>query len=281
MPVVAVAAPYAKPEGQAGRASFGFYARRTGKNSENAVLRNVEIERRNWAAMTPIDYIRIDAEILQLDISDKGKFLLGLVKRFKHGLRMSNSDLAELLKCSPDNIPRILREVNEYVRIENPQSRYRTMFYSGANDGVDSRLLRQINQSKNDSTPTFEHATPTFEHATPAQTPDIIESNISNTYISQFEQSRKIYPGTKRGSKTEYENFKKKHRDWKEVLPLLQPAIERQTKTIWANTEKKYIPHFQTWVNKRRWELECTTETTVPFDPDAAAQRKKMLENIA
>ncbi len=42
-----------------------------------------------------------------------------------------------------------------------------------------------------------------------------------------FEQSRQLYPGTKRGGQTEFGNFKR-HKDWKTVLPLLKPAVERQ-----------------------------------------------------
>lgn len=34
--------------------------------------------------MTPVDYIRIDADILSLQVCDKAKMLLGLVKSFNH-----------------------------------------------------------------------------------------------------------------------------------------------------------------------------------------------------
>ncbi len=92
--------------------------------------------------MTPIDYIRVDADILRLQIGDKAKLLLGLVKRFNDkGLMMSNSELADLLNCSGDNIRRLLKEIGKYIRIENPQSRYRKIFYSNANARVEAELL--------------------------------------------------------------------------------------------------------------------------------------------
>ncbi len=50
--------------------------------------------------------------------------------------------------------------------------------------------------------------------------------NIINSQI--FNEFRKIYPGIKRGNKTEFENFCKKHKDWKEVLPLLKESILKQ-----------------------------------------------------
>ena len=73
-----------------------------------------------------------------------------------------------------------------------------------------------------------------------------------------FEQSRKIYPGTKRGLNTEFEHFKKTH-DWKNVLPELKENIERQ---IEERKNKKrngnFVPdwqHFKTYINQRSWEL--------------------------
>jgi len=51
---------------------------------------------------------------------------------------------------------------------------------------------------------------------------------IQTKYMTIFEEARNVYPGNKRGSETEYDNFVKKHKDWKDVLPLLKPAIEAQ-----------------------------------------------------
>lgn len=76
----------------------------------------------------------------------------------------------------------------------------------------------------------------------------------------EFESFRKKYPGTKRGHDTEFNNFKKKHKDWKIVLPLLEPAVDGQIayrkklKEVGA-----FIPNWknmQTWLNQRCWEEE-------------------------
>jgi len=74
-------------------------------------------------------------------------------------------------------------------------------------------------------------------------------------YTTIFDTARKKYPGTKRGNETEFNNFQKKHADWEQALPLLLPAVEMQA-AQWRSdaTLKKYIPHFQTWINQRRWE---------------------------
>ena len=232
--------------------------------------------------MTPIDYIRIDAEILRLKISDKGKFLLGLVKRFNStGLKMSNQDLAELLGCSTDNIVKVLREINSYIRIENAQSRYRKVFYSGENGEVETDAIPRKLPSKEDSTQEFETATQENRTATPSKITDIIEIKKDNIYVNQFEQARKKYPGTKRGLNTEYKNFKKKHTDWKKVLPLLEPAIGRQIEwRMRSKATNRFVPewkNFKTWINNRCWEDEVSIKSsTTPFDTEAAAQREQL-----
>ncbi len=233
--------------------------------------------------MTPVDYIRIDSEVLKLEISDKGKMLLGLIKRYSNNgdcLKMSNPELAKVLCCSENHIVKLLREISKFIIIENQQSRYRRIFYSIQNDGVDSRLLNPEGLSKNDSTQS--KRTPTQSKRTPTQskTIDITKITKLTKYILLFDEARKIYPGTKRGLNTEWENFKKKNRDWKEVLPLLKPAIERQIE--WReNGNGEFRPawkYFQTWVNKRSWEDDCIIgKTAIPFDAESAKQREKML----
>ena len=82
------------------------------------------------------------------------------------------------------------------------------------------------------------------------------------TLDQPFEVARKLYPGTKRGYQTEFDNFKKKHKDWNKVLPLLLPAIQYQID--WRRRAKsKFMPpfippwkNFKTWMNNRCWECE-------------------------
>lgn len=79
-----------------------------------------------------------------------------------------------------------------------------------------------------------------------------------------FDEFRKAYPTQKRGLQTEFANFKKKHKDWKEVLPLLLPAI--QAEIAWheeKQRKKEFCPqykNFQTWINQRCWEQEFVLE---------------------
>lgn len=77
-----------------------------------------------------------------------------------------------------------------------------------------------------------------------------------------FEKARKLYPGAKRGFDKEFVNFKKKHRDWREVLPLLEPAIQNQIR--WRETANgEFRPpwkNFPTWINSGWWEFEPEVE---------------------
>ena len=83
------------------------------------------------------------------------------------------------------------------------------------------------------------------------------------TYEEQFERARKAYPGTVRGFETEFRAFKKWHKDWKEVLPLLLPAIEKQIQS--KKIKDGYWKHFKTWLHQRWWEAEYDGKQGVEF----------------
>lgn len=92
---------------------------------------------------------------------------------------------------------------------------------------------------------------------------NINENIIQNDYkiqIEEFENFRKNYPGTKRGYEIEFENFKKKNKDWEKILPLLSDALNYQ---ISFRIEKAktggFVPEWKnlsTWINQRCWEEE-------------------------
>jgi hypothetical protein len=85
------------------------------------------------------------------------------------------------------------------------------------------------------------------------------EEKINKEYDA-FESFRQNYPGSKRGGQTEFDCFKKKHKDWQTVLPFLQPAIKKQI-AIWERktTLGQFAPSWKnlsTWINNRCWEEE-------------------------
>lgn len=98
----------------------------------------------------------------------------------------------------------------------------------------------------------------------------VVSSILSNSILSnssvetesekQFDEFRKKYPGSKRGNRTEYENFCKKHRDHSAVLPLLAVAVDNQSAwRLEMYSAGQFVPEWknlQTWINQRCWENE-------------------------
>ena len=80
-----------------------------------------------------------------------------------------------------------------------------------------------------------------------------------------FDNFRQIYPGRKRGLDTEFADFCKKHKDWREVLPKLLPAVQAQK--IYAVQQKaaeKFVPEWKdlkSWLYNRYWETIPETKT--------------------
>ncbi len=85
----------------------------------------------------------------------------------------------------------------------------------------------------------------------------------------QFDEVRKLYPGTHKGFDYEWENFLKKHGKRKrEIVPLLLPALAKFCRHhSERKTEKQYIPHFTKWINNQGWTEEYPT---VDFSPNTA-----------
>jgi hypothetical protein len=91
-------------------------------------------------------------------------------------------------------------------------------------------------------------------------------SCVEQNRIEQKEQKelfntfRKKYPGTKRGNETEFNNFIKKNKNWKNILPILADTIDKQIENKKTLKEiGKFVPewkHLQTWINKKCWEEE-------------------------
>lgn len=89
------------------------------------------------------------------------------------------------------------------------------------------------------------------------------ENDIINQLKVQFEIFRTEYPGTKRGTEIEFENLKKKHNDWKEVIPFLSDALtyQKSAREI-KHHAGGFVPEWKnlsTWINQRCWEEEIET----------------------
>jgi hypothetical protein len=90
------------------------------------------------------------------------------------------------------------------------------------------------------------------EEETIKEEESIKEKDIS-TQMKQFEVFRSKYLGKKRGCETEFKNFITKHKDWEEVLNTLE--MINPTLSWLGVTDKQYVPHLQTFINNRNWEM--------------------------
>ena len=100
----------------------------------------------------------------------------------------------------------------------------------------------------------------------------------NNGYIQVFDKAYELYKkyGAVRTKATEFKEFKDRHKDWREVLPLLLPAIEYQA--AWRARHIGWVApwkNFKTYLGKQRaWELRYPPQTHGEPD-EKAAERKK------
>jgi hypothetical protein len=75
-----------------------------------------------------------------------------------------------------------------------------------------------------------------------------------------FEIFRQSYPGTKRGFDPEFENLKKKHKEWREIVPILSDSLNYQNSCREIKRKSGgFVPEWknlQTWINQKCWEEE-------------------------
>lgn len=88
------------------------------------------------------------------------------------------------------------------------------------------------------------------------------EKELKEKFAS-FVAAYKKMGGKVRGVDTEFNDFVKRHKDWKEILPYLELAVQRETKQRQqAQAERKFFPEpkmLQTYLGKQRaWELYVT-----------------------
>lgn len=101
---------------------------------------------------------------------------------------------------------------------------------------------------------------------------ETVEVETISEEEQMFDKFRRAYRGTKRGLQTEFTNFKKKHKDWREVLVILLPSYQaQQTKREQALRQGCFVPqekNLSTYINQRCWEAE------EHFEPDSRSQQR-------
>jgi len=116
--------------------------------------------------MSGLKFVKIDAPILDDDsLSAAEKILLGVFAGFPNkGARLSNEKLGRAVGLGPDRVSEILAGLAAAgrVKIVNPKSPYRQIFYCGLEAGVNQHSTTDFPPSTSDSTPF--HCGPQAEH---------------------------------------------------------------------------------------------------------------------
>lgn len=203
------------------------------------------------------------------------------------------SYISEFLMCDRRTAIRVINSLEEKGFIQKEQyeinnikfNRYKvpvevvTKFHHQCQDSVTAsdNLSPQINNNNNSSNSLIINNNPI---PTSPQSPQGVCERNSQEDI--FEAFRKIYKGSKRGLKTELENFKKKHKDWREVLPNLKTLYEQQL-AIKEDARNRgcFVPqekNLSTYLNQRCWEEELNFENNGKYISDAERARRTYQE---
>lgn len=130
-----------------------------------------------------------------------------------------------------------------------------------SNDKEKNNLIENIKNTLSQNSQNAEEAPAEQAEVKKKSAPKTAEP--STELEKQFEEFRKAYKGRKRGHKEEFENFKKKNPDWREIVPLLMPALQRlEDYNAAAKAAGEWVPQWanlQTWINQRRWTEELPT----------------------
>lgn len=91
----------------------------------------------------------------------------------------------------------------------------------------------------------------------------------------EFEVFRKKFPGIKRGLKWELANFKAKHKNYKDIVPLLMPALLKEISWRAGRRHADFTPQWKnlkTWLNQSCWSQELPGNGLVTVGKAATAQ---------
>jgi uncharacterized protein YdaU (DUF1376 family) len=138
-------------------------------------------------------------------------------------------------------------------RPKNPEET-QTKPIENPNDNPNETLLENRNRNRNRNRIEVENIDENERGGTGER------ENQANSYRDVFDEFRKAYPGMRRGLDTEFSDFQKKHKDWREVAIRLPAILDEQKR--WRNEARQHLPfvpdwpHLKTWLYQRRWDDE-------------------------
>lgn len=184
---------------------------------------------------------------------------------FKRGIKVelrtgqlakSEEELADRWQWSRNTVRKFLSELQESGKIEQQKSRLISVISVKIGLIVEQQNEQQ-NEQQIEQQPIRNNNISIIDNNIEKKDKkeDISELEIT---FDTFRKKYKQYGGQARGLQTELENLKKKHKDWKAIIPLLSYALEKEN-TARKNAEIKgaFFPsmkNLQTYINQRSWE---------------------------
>jgi len=187
--------------------------------------------------------------IIDTSVSDRARFIFCLLASKPDDWVFYNKALAKELNYSVDTLRKYINELIRKGWLEKIEYPFK------ANDYI----LKATNSTASEKT---RHGKNTTPEKSDTYKEILTQRNSINKKINLaenknlFNTARKLYPGTKRGNDTEFENFKKQHIDWASVMPLLEPAIKKQIEWRQSDEWHPEWKKFKSWLFNRSWEDE-------------------------
>ena len=195
---------------------------------------------------------------LTMSDEQRGKYILLLCLQHQKGY-LTEKDMLNICKTYDKDIYEKFRQngdgqfYNERMKIESEKRvRYSE---SRRNNRIAKNLEEENSEKTNNISKSYvKHMENENENI-----------NEVNSKKGVFENFRKKYPGTKRGSDTEFDYFKKTNKDWKIILDKLESSLDnqielRQNKSL----NNEFIPEWKnlkTWIFNKCWEEEIKAST--------------------
>jgi len=228
-----------------------------------------------WFKFTANNWLSGSVQLLT--DSEKGTYIDLIAMIWKEGGKLENTKILHR-KLRLDNATACDR-INSYCELD---------ILHCENDILSIKFLdSQLNDMADKSQKAKDNANKRWSKDTPSMPPHAnkkrreekreeekeIRIDKNKDSLDLFDVFRKSYPGTKTGNKTEFANFQKKHKDWKEVLPdlkaLLDCIINQRSA---AKSSGSFVPQWKnlsTWINNRCWEEETGSQEIKPSNPFA------------
>ena len=228
----------------------------------------IKLHRRflEWEWFDNSDMIKLFVYFL-LKANHKGKNWKG-IKVERGQLITGRKKLAFELKMSEQKIRTCIERLKSTSEITTkPTNKYSIITVTNYDNYNIKNNTKQPTKQPDNNQPATNKQPTNNQQVTTNKNEENDKNEKKKEYLAIFNKARRLYPGTKRGNETEFEDFIKKHKDWKEVLSLLLPSIEKQIeyrKNISLNTFIPEWKHFKTWLYNRCWEEETSEIETKP-----------------